>query len=204
MGKAKKTKKARLKKAVFLDRDGTINEDNLNYIKSWNEFRFLPKSKSAIRQLNRAGYLIIVITNQAGVAKGLYTEQTLNEINEKMQKELELADAHVDAIYYCPHGKEENCNCRKPKTGLIERAVKKHKIDLEKSWIVGDSLKHDIPLGKSAGMKTILVQSGRNWRQQEILGAQPDYVVEDLMGAVQIIKGSVFGGKKGKYPLPTF
>ncbi|HIJ99039.1 TPA: D-glycero-beta-D-manno-heptose 1,7-bisphosphate 7-phosphatase [archaeon] len=196
MGKAKKTKKVSLKKAIFLDRDGTINEDNLNYIKSWGEFKFLPKSKSAIRQLNRAGYLVIVITNQAGVGKGLYAEKTLNEINQKMQDELKLADAHADAIYYCPHSKEEACNCRKPKTGMIDKAVKLHKIDLSKSWIVGDSVKHDIPLGKSAGLKTILVKSGRIPNQEEIMSAHPDYVVEDLMEAVQVIKGSVFGAKK--------
>ena len=196
MGKTKKTKKTRLKKAIFLDRDGTINEDNMEYVKSWAEFKFLPKSKSAIRQLNRAGYLVIVITNQSGVSKGLYSEQTLNGINERMKQELALADAHIDAVYYCPHAKEENCNCRKPKTGLIERAVKGHKIDLKKSWIVGDSLKHDIPLGKSAGMKTILVRSGRIHNQEDITSAAPDFVVDDLMGAVQVIKGSVFEGKK--------
>ena len=196
MGKTKKTKKTRLKKAVFLDRDGVINEDSPDYIKSWAEFRFLPKAKSAVRQLNRAGYVVIVITNQSGVGKGVYTEQTLNEINEKMKSELELADAHIDAVYYCPHAKDADCNCRKPKTGLVDKAVREQKIDLGKSWIVGDSLKHDIPLGKSAGLKTIFVRRGRLFEMDEMLSAAPDYVVEDLMEAVQIIKGSVFGEKK--------
>ncbi len=184
------------KNAVFLDRDGVINQDDPNYIKSWSEFHFLPKVKSAIRQLNNSGYYVVVITNQGGVAKGLYTEETVKEINRKMQAELELAGAHIDAVYFCPHTKEQACNCRKPNPGMIDRAVKEFNIDLAGSWIVGDSLKHDIPLGKSLGLKTIFVKGSRVLSIEDILESQPDYVVEDLMAAVQIIKGSVFGEQK--------
>lgn len=207
MGKTKKAKKARikkirLKKTVFLDRDGVISIEKPDYIKSWSEFQFLPKSKSAVRQLNRAGFLVIVITNQSAVGRGLMAEQTLNEINKKMQTELELADAHIDALYYCPHKPDDLCNCRKPKTGLIDAALKKNKIDLKKSWLVGDSIRHDVPLGKSFGLKTILVSKDK-YTREEIVQSKSDYVVESLMEAVQIIKKSAFREKR-KYSFPRF
>lgn len=184
------------RKAVFLDRDGVINANRPDYVKSWAEFVFLPKVKAAIRQLNNAGYLVVVITNQSCVGKGIIKESDLAAMHRKMLDELNQAGAYVDTIYFCPHKIEDNCNCRKPKTKMINDAVKTHGIDLPKSWLVGDSIKYDMPLGKAAGIKTILLSHGKTFSQEELAQAQPDYVVNDLMEAAQLIKGNIFGAKK--------
>lgn len=180
--------------AVFLDRDGVINDERLDYVKSWSEFVFKPKAKSAIRQLNNSGYLVIVVTNQSCISKGIITKETLNNIHRRMEDEINMAGGHLDAIYYCPHRKEDNCDCRKPRTGMVEKAAKTNNIDLSKSWLVGDSIIHDVPLGKSLGLKTILIPKPAD-APEEIAAAQPDYVVDDLMRAVQIIKGNILAKK---------
>jgi len=146
-------------KCVFLDRDGVINkkapEDD--YIKNWSEFDFLPGVKEVIKKLNKAGFLVIIITNQKGIAKGLMTEEDLKDIHLKMIKELKKGGAIIDGIYYCPHDEKDNCNCRKPKIGMFIKAKKDFNIDLNKSWMIGDS-KSDIIAGQKAGCKTIFVR----------------------------------------------
>ena len=191
-GSQKKTSGSR--PAVFLDRDGVINEDRPDYIKSWGEFIFKPKAKSAIRQLNSSGYFVILVTNQSCIGKGIITASALNDIHTKMEDELAMAGAHLDAIYFCPHKKEDNCSCRKPKPGMVKTAVKAHNIDLGKSWYIGDSISHDIPLAKSLGIKSILVPKKTD-TPEEIASAEADYTVPDLMSAVQIIKGNIFERK---------
>ena len=145
-----------MNKAVFLDRDGVINQKLENdYVKSWKEFHFLPGVMEAIRAINDKGYLVIVVTNQRGIARGLMTEEDLQEIHRKMYKELQKHGAHIDDIFYCPHDILENCTCRKPKPGMLIEAQRKWSIDLTKSYIIGDS-QSDIEAGQKVGCRGIL------------------------------------------------
>lgn len=148
-------------KCVFLDRDGVINKKapEGDYIKNWNEFKFLPGVKEAIRRFNKAGFLIIIITNHRGIAKGLMTEQDLKDIHTKMIEKLKKVGARIDGIYYCPHDENDNCNCRKPKIGMFLKAFKDFedvgiKINLGESYMIGDSI-NDVIVGKTIGLKTI-------------------------------------------------
>jgi histidinol-phosphate phosphatase family protein len=182
-------------KVVFLDRDGVINKypGDREYVTSWKEFRFLPGVKQALRKLSRAGYKIFVISNQAGVIKGVYSQQALDEITQNMIKELTAFNAGLQAVYYCIHRDEDNCNCRKPKIGMIEQALKEHAIPesaLKQSFFIGDTIR-DIETGKNAGCSTILVFCGKekprnktNWKQS------PDFTAQDLREAVDIILSS--------------
>jgi len=143
-------------KCVFLDRDGIINKKapEGDYIKNWSEFKFLSGVKEAIKKLNKAGFLVIIITNQRGIAKGLMTEEDLKDIHSKMIEELKKSGARIDSIYYCPHDEKDNCNCRKPKIGMFIKAKKDFNIDLSKSWLIGDSLS-DIKSGIKANCNTV-------------------------------------------------
>ncbi|MFH1563262.1 MAG: D-glycero-beta-D-manno-heptose 1,7-bisphosphate 7-phosphatase [Nitrospirota bacterium] len=144
-------------KAVFLDRDGVINKKLPNdYVKSWAEFEFLPGVQEAIKLLNEAKFKVIVVTNQAGVGKEIVKEEQLRRIHQQMLDELKEHSAQIDAVYYCPHRQEDNCNCRKPKPGLLQKAGKEFNIDFKNSWMIGDEPK-DIEAGKSAGCKTYQV-----------------------------------------------
>ena len=145
------------KKVVFLDRDGVINRcaPPHEYICSWDAFEFLPGVVQAISMLNKAGYLVIVVSNQRGIARGMLSPEGLQSINDRMCAELERGGAHIDAIYTCPH---ENgvCDCRKPQPGLFYQAEADVEIDKARSWMVGDS-QSDIMAGQSYGVKTILI-----------------------------------------------
>lgn len=145
-----------MNKAVFLDRDGVINRKLENdYVKKWDEFCFLPGVFEAIKAIKEKGYLVIVATNQRGIAKGLMTEEDLEEIHRRMQKELKKHGAQVDDIFYCPHDISDNCNCRKPKPGMLIQAQKKWDIDFSSSFIIGDS-ESDIEAGRRVGCRGIL------------------------------------------------
>ncbi|MFH1362501.1 MAG: HAD family hydrolase, partial [bacterium] len=129
-------------KAVFLDRDGTIIED-VGYLNNPNDIKFIPGSIEAIKQLNKTGYKVIVITNQSGVARGLIAEDMLQTIDKTMQKHILSGGAHLDAIYYCPHHPDhghyphkQNCKCRKPNPGMLKKAAKDHNIDLNQSFMI--------------------------------------------------------------------
>jgi len=181
-------------RAIFLDRDGVINQypGDFEYVTSWSEFHFLPKVKPALKKLSDNAFKIFVISNQAGVSKGIYTQGELDLITENMLKELKGSNIDIAGVYYCTHLPEENCPCRKPKTGLIDGAVRKMRdngleIELLNSYLIGDTIR-DIETGKSAGLKTILVFSGKekaenkdNWK---IL---PDFTAPDLSEAVELI-----------------
>lgn len=154
-----------MNKAVILDRDGTINEEK-NYLYKIEDFDFTYKAKEAIKQLRDNGYIIIVITNQAGIARGYYNEKQLENLHEWINKELEKYETKIDEFLYCPHhptaGKGDyriECNCRKPNTYLYEYAIKKYDIDISKSYVIGDKITDLIP-GNKLGMKTILVETG--------------------------------------------
>lgn len=179
-----------MNKAVFLDRDGTINIEK-NYLYKTSEFQFLPGAVDAIRNMNRKGYKIIIITNQAGVARGYYTEQDVENLNEWMKRILFLQDVFVDDIFYCPHHSEYgsdkyriDCDCRKPRPGLIKKAIEKHNICPNISFTIGDK-ESDISAGKSVGTKTILVRTGYG---SNILKSRADFICKDLLeAAVRVI-----------------
>jgi len=151
------------KKAVFLDRDGIINKEK-NFITSWKEFEFVTGIFDNIKKLKKAGFLVIIVTNQSGVKRGLFTEETLKQIHVNMEKILKENEAKIDDIFYCPHYEDDNCKCRKPKPGMILEAAKKHNIDLKQSWVIGDT-RRDIEAGERVGCNTILVKKNTNIKQ---------------------------------------
>ncbi len=129
------------KPLVILDRDGVINYDSPEYIKSPEEFHLIPGSLSAIARLTKAGYSVVIATNQSGVGRGYYTLEILDKIHQKMNDALALEGGHIDGIYFCPHLPEEGCECRKPKPGLLLRIAEDFKIDLRQALFIGDSLR---------------------------------------------------------------
>ena len=144
---------------VILDRDGVINEDSDGYIKSPEEWIPISGSLEAIAQLNRSGYHIAVLTNQAGVARGLIDLATLEHIHAKMRKQIEEHGGRIDAIFFCPHAPEDGCRCRKPQTGLYEQFANQYNVDLDGIPAIGDSLR-DIQAAQSVGAEAILVETG--------------------------------------------
>jgi len=149
------------KKVVFLDRDGVINKKapEHDYIKSWEEFEFLPGALEALRLLAEADYRVYVVSNQRGIARGLMTEAHLAEINTKMTEEIKRHGGRVDGVYYCPHSDDDNCFCRKPSPGLFYRAARDHHLDLTKTVMIGDS-KTDVQAAEAARVRGILIKEG--------------------------------------------
>ncbi len=169
-------------RAVFLDRDGTMARD-VSYCSRPEDFELFPSTARAVKRFRELGFKVIVVTNQSGVGRGYFSEETLAEIHDKMKKSLAEEGAFVDGIYYCPHHPDDNCNCRKPRLGMIVRAAQDHDIDLGQSFVVGD-LTFDIGLGKAAGTQTILVGGSPS---DEAIALEPDAVVPDLRAAAQWI-----------------
>ena len=181
-----------LQKVVFLDRDGVINEDSPDYIKTWSEFRFLPGSLEALKLLNTEGFTTIVITNQSIIHRKMAPEATLREIHENMRRMVNQHGGHITDIFFCPHRPEEGCQCRKPKPGLIRQAQKMYPMNRLNTWMVGDSVK-DIDCARNAGCgQAILVRTGNGSASERILGERktpPDYVADTLFDAVNWITG---------------
>lgn len=173
-------------KTIFLDRDGVINRDPGfgGYVTSWSEFEFLPGALEALRKLNQAGYRVIIISNQGGVSKGLYTLKGLNELTQKMIKAVEKAGGKIYSTHYCPHQDEDNCDCRKPKTGLFIQAARGLEINFARTFFVGDN-RRDVLAARAIGAKSIFVLSGNT--KLEELDVQPDFVAGDLLEAVDKI-----------------
>lgn len=180
--------------AVFLDRDGTINE-YVEYLGEPSKFKLLSRSAEAIKLLNKHGFKVIVTTNQAGVARGYFDEDTVKKIHLKMEKMLKKHSAVLDAIYYCPHHPDvgnstyrKMCCCRKPEPGMIEQGARDFSIDLRRSYAVGDRIE-DIIAGKKAGCTTILVLTGCGEQEKVKIssGKKPDIIANDLMDAVEWI-----------------
>jgi len=179
-----------LNKAVFLDRDGTLNYDSVDYVKNIAEFRLFPTTVAALQRLQSAGFKLVVITNQACIAKGLTTITAVEEIHQYLRNTLSAAGIELTGIYYCPHHPDENCDCRKPRPGNVLRAAREHAIDLKASFFVGDSHR-DVETGFAAGCRTILVKTGvRQASHAKITEwpVQPDFVAEDLPAAAEIIE----------------
>jgi D-glycero-D-manno-heptose 1,7-bisphosphate phosphatase len=147
-------------KLVILDRDGVINYDSAQFIKSPDEWKPIPGSLEAIAQLNQAGYRIALATNQSGIGRGLFDMATLNAIHDKMHRALALAGGRIDALFYCPHAAEANCSCRKPKPGMIEEIARRFGTDLDGVPNVGDSLR-DLQAGMPLGALPMLVRTGK-------------------------------------------
>jgi len=161
--------------AIFLDRDGTLIEE-VNYLSRVEDLRLFPFSAEAVRRLKDAGFLMIVVTNQSGIGRGIYTEADMHAIHEAIQKQL---DGAIDAFYFCPHLPSDGCECRKPKTGMIDAAMRDLEIDLEKSWIIGDK-KIDVETGKSAGLRTALVLTGYGSQHKALFEQLPEFIADDL------------------------
>lgn len=180
---------------IFLDRDGVINEypGDGEYVTSVRGFKFIKGSKEAIALLTRRGFGIYVISNQAGVNKKLFTKKVLENITKKMLAEIKKSEGKIKKVLYCLHTKEENCGCRKPKTGLFMQAVGDSAVDFREIYFVGDD-KKDIETGRNLGCKTILVFSGKSNKKElhdwEFL---PDRTANNLLEAVKKI---VLGGKE--------
>ena len=177
------------RRAVFLDRDGTIAEE-VGYANHISRFVVYPFAATAIRRLNEAGLPVIVVTNQSGVARGFFPESLIGRMHEKMVEELAAGGAHVDGMYYCPHIRDDQCSCRKPLPGMLELAAREHNLEISGSVLVSDRY-NDIQMGHENGCRTILVLTGYGRGDYEWNRAkwprQPDHVVENLADAVEII-----------------
>lgn len=168
--------------AIFLDRDGVINEE-VNYLSNPDDFKIIPGSLEALKILKQKGFLLIVITNQAGIARGYFTKESLNQIHDRMRDVLNKSNLTLDDIFVCPHHPDftGSCDCRKPKPGMILAAQKKYNIDLDNSYMVGDTLK-DIETGLAANCKTVLVLTGYGLEEcKKIAGIKPDFICENLL-----------------------
>jgi len=176
------------RKAIFLDRDGTLNEE-VNYLGKVEDFAWLPRAAEAVRLLNEAGWVVVLITNQSGIGRGYYAEQDVAAIHERIESDLAQAGARLDAIYYCPHRPDEGCVCRKPQPHLFQKAAQELGLDLSASYAIGDKLS-DLEPGKQLGCRTILLLTGHGPEHLKLAreqGFQPDRVAEDLYRAVEWI-----------------
>ncbi|MBU0630936.1 MAG: D-glycero-beta-D-manno-heptose 1,7-bisphosphate 7-phosphatase [Candidatus Margulisbacteria bacterium] len=176
------------KRAVFLDRDGTIIKD-VHYLSNPKEIEFLPGAIDGIKRLNEAGFLVMVISNQSGVARGLLSEDMLQTIDKTMHKLLLAQGAHLDASYYCPHHPDhgvypynDECECRKPSPGMLIRAAKENQVNLDRSFMIGDKAS-DIEAGQGAGTKTILVLTGVGTESRSKLKQPANHIAKDLTEA---------------------
>jgi D-glycero-D-manno-heptose 1,7-bisphosphate phosphatase len=179
-----------LEKVIFLDRDGVINYDSPDYVKSWDEFRFLPGSLEALAALTAAGYTLILITNQAGVGRGIIPAPVLEDMHRRLRQAVVEQGGRIFDIFHCPHPPDDNCGCRKPAPGMILEAAARHRIDTAGAVMIGDNAK-DIACGQRAGCGvTILVRTGNGPKAlKEIAdqGIQPTAVADDLLDAANMI-----------------
>jgi D-glycero-D-manno-heptose 1,7-bisphosphate phosphatase len=174
-------------KLVILDRDGVINHDSDQFIKNPDEWRPIGGSLEAIARLTQAGYRVVVATNQSGVGRGLFDMPTLNAIHEKMHKAVVHAGGRIDAVFFCPHAAEANCNCRKPKSGMIEEIAARYNVDLHGVPAIGDSLR-DLEAAAKLGAQPMLVLTGKGTKTQA-KGGLPEgtLIFPDLAAAVAAI-----------------
>jgi D-glycero-D-manno-heptose 1,7-bisphosphate phosphatase len=174
---------------VLLDRDGTIIVER-NYLSRVEDIELLPGAVEGLRTLQLSGFTLIVITNQSGIGRGILTPDTLAEIHAELERRLALGGVHITAFYHCPHVPDDNCDCRKPKPLLAERAAADFGFDLKDSFVVGDK-PCDIDLGRNCGARTILVRTGYG-REYEASGLKADCITDDLVSAADwIIRTSV-------------
>lgn len=168
-------------KAVFLDRDGTINLNKDGYIHKIKDFEFTPGALSALKKISKTDYKIIILTNQSGIGRSYYRENDMRALHRWFARELRKNSVRIDKIYYCPHHPDDNCLCRKPRIGMLLTAAKDFGISLNKSWMVGDS-ERDIIMGKMANLKTIQIGN-----KDKNSNTRPHHYAESLMDAVNYI-----------------
>ena len=175
--------------AIFLDRDGVINRDRKDFVKSWEEFEFLPHALEALAALAQTPYRIVVLTNQSGVGRGLLTERTLQQIHAKMIDRIRECGGRIDAIYYCPHRPDAGCDCRTPSAGLFFEAARDLDFNLTLSWAIGDSHR-DVRAASRAGVEAILLD--RILPEPGAMATPPleSHRATDLLDAVRIILNS--------------
>jgi D-glycero-D-manno-heptose 1,7-bisphosphate phosphatase len=161
--------------AVFLDRDGTLVEE-VNYLHRPEEMRLFPSTTAALKQLKDAGYLLVVVTNQSGIGRGIYTEEDMRLVHDALQREV---GGIIDGFYHCPHLPCDGCECRKPGLKMIRDAQRDLDVNIPNSWIVGDK-KIDVETGHAAGMATCLVLTGYGRSHQDVLEQDPDVLAVDL------------------------
>ena len=185
-------------KTIFLDRDGVINHNppNKGYVRKWAEFTFIPNARKAIRELTESGYRIVVITNQSGIGRGLYSEEDVMDIHSRMIAEISKAGGTIDAVYYCPHHPDAGCECRKPKPGMLMRAAREHNIELSDAYLIGD-FPTDIEVGQRVGATAFLVLTGlgqesyyhyihtKPCRREDKDEHRPDKIFTDLYAATR-------------------
>ena len=176
------------RKIVFIDRDGVINVDLWKYVVTWKEFRFEKGALDALKVLTDKGFEIFIISNQAGVGDGIFSEAAMWQVHEKMVAAMAKREVKIRGARYCIHGKKEKCDCRKPKTQLLEKAVANIQFDKEKTYFVGDKLS-DLEAGRNFGVKTILVRTGYGTKTEKKLtdALRPDHIVNNLKDAVPFI-----------------
>jgi histidinol-phosphate phosphatase family protein len=173
-------------RAVFLDRDGVINlkPPEGDYIRNWREIDFIPGVVDAVASLNRAGYLVIVATNQRGIATRKIRVEDLVEIHERVKEEFIRGGALISDIYYCPHEISARCSCRKPQPGMLRRAAGEHNVNLNASWMIGDSVT-DVEAGDNAGCRTVLLASckpdGLSWLKPTLLAHNLPWAVQRIL-----------------------
>jgi D-glycero-D-manno-heptose 1,7-bisphosphate phosphatase len=192
-----------LRPAVFLDRDGTIVEEK-GYANHISRLEIFPYAARSICRLNRAGLPVIVVTNQSGIARDFFPESLVIQIHKKLKRDLASAGARIDDFYFCPHIRDDRCDCRKPLPGMLKKAAQQHHLDLTRSVVVSDRF-DDIHMGHQVGCYTILVLTGygageHQWHRKK-WGRQPDHVVKNLEEAVKMIlkhqqKGTAPKGNK--------
>ncbi len=176
-------------KLVLLDRDGVLNADRADYVKSASEFRMLPGAAEAVAKLSKNGFRVAVVSNQAGVGKGLITEEALWQISSLVELAVESAGGAIERFYYCKHTPDDNCDCRKPRPGLILQACKDMEVKPSECYFVGDA-ERDVLAARNAGCKSVMVLTGFAKEQDvERFEQKPDYVAKDLREAAEWIIG---------------
>lgn len=156
--------------AVFLDRDGVLNENHEGYVLSWEQVHLIPGSLAALTKLAQTSYVVVIVTNQSAIGRGLITPDAAKEINDRLVTRIEQYHGRIDGVYLCPHTPHDNCKCRKPKPGLLLRAARDLNIDLTRSWLIGDAIT-DLQAGIAVGVRALLVQSGRGATQSSLCTA---------------------------------
>jgi D-glycero-D-manno-heptose 1,7-bisphosphate phosphatase len=169
-----------------LDRDGVINQDRADWVRSWEEFVFLDGTARALARLSKAGASLVVVSNQSLIGRGLASAQAVEEVNRLMAQALREAGAGLAGVFICPHAPGDGCDCRKPKPGLIFQAARTLNLDLNGSWLIGDA-ERDIQAGQAAGLKTILVRTGKGAETESRALVRPETVVDDLGGAADYL-----------------
>ena len=193
-GKSDAPSRPAREKGIFMDRDGTVSEE-VGYMYHAGLYKPFPWTGEAVRKINQSGYKAVLITNQAGVGRGYFPESMVHEVHDVLSAELDRWSAHLDGIYYCPHSPETQCDCRKPKPGMILRASEEMNIELAESYMIGDRFV-DVLAAHGAGVKSVLLRSGDGMIELEKHGnsspLQPHFIADNLLHAVEaILNGQV-------------